>query len=102
MVFLQVDPQVLLPGEPLPAVRTSERPLPGVDALVRLQVSGLREALPALSAAVRSLARVNAKVRLQTSPRRKPFPTVTADETTIPAEPTHLQWVQLGSCELER
>lgn len=39
MVFLLVDPQVLLPSEPLPAPLAGEGPLARVDALVRLQVA---------------------------------------------------------------
>lgn len=60
-----MDPQVLLAGKSFPTVLAGERPLSGVNTLVRLQVSRLRETLPALSTAVWPLARVNTHVRLQ-------------------------------------
>lgn len=101
MVFVLMDPQVLLPGEPLPAVLAGERPLSGVDALVRLQVSRLREALPALSAAVRPLARVDAHVRLQAPRRREAFAAVAADEAPVPAVPVQVQGVQSGASQAQ-
>lgn len=92
-----MDPQVLLPGEPLPAVLAGEGPLPGVHALVRLQVPRLREALAALAAAVRALARVHAHVCLQAAGRGEALPAVAADEApAVPAEPAQLQRVQPG------
>lgn len=99
MVLLLMDPQVLLPGKSLPTVFAGERPLTGMDALVRLQVSRLREALPALSAAVRPLTGVHSDVRLQASRRREAFPTVAADEASVPAVPVQIQRVQSGATE---
>ena len=97
VVFLLMDPEVLLPGESFPTVLAGERPLSGVDALVRLQVTRLREALPALSTAERPLARVDANVRLQAPGRREAFPAVAADEASVPAVPVQVQRVQSGA-----
>lgn len=97
-----MDPQVLLPGESFPTVLAGEGPLSGVDALMRLQVSRLREALPTLRAAVRPLARVNAHVGLQAPGRGEALPAVAADEAPVPAVPVQVQRVQSGSTEAER
>lgn len=92
-----MDPQVLFPSESFPTMLAGERPLSRVHALVRLQVSRLREALSALSAAVRPLARVHAHVRVQTPRRREALPAVAAEEAPVPAVPVQVQGVQSGS-----
>lgn len=97
-----MDPQVLLPSKSLPAVLAGERSLSSVDALVRLQVSRLREAFPALSAAIRPLTCVDAHVGLQAPRRREALPTVAADEAPVPAVPVQVQGIQSGSTEAER
>lgn len=102
MVFLLVDPQVLLAGEPLAAVLTGKRPLSSVDALVCFQVARLREALAALSAAVRPLASVHAHVRLQAPRRGEAFPAVAAHKPSVPAVPVKIQRIQSRCAHAQR
>ena len=58
----QVRHQATSVGEPLRADRTAEGPLPGVNAIVRLEVALLVVGLWALGALVRRLACMGAQV----------------------------------------
>lgn len=75
MVFFSVNAQILFPGEAFPASTALVRSFPGVDGLVRREVSGLCEAFPALLASIGPLACVYAHVCVQTLRRGETLPT---------------------------
>lgn len=102
VVLLLVDPQVLLPCEPLATVLAGEGPLARVDALVGLQVARLGEAFPTLGAAVGTLARVDAHVRLQAPGRREALPTAAADKAPSPAGLVVVQGTRPGASQDQR
>lgn len=90
-VYPRVHDHVLLQREPLPAILTLERSLPGVRLHVRLQVRRLREILQADHANVGPLPRVHPPVIDQRGGLCEPPSALAAHVRFLPGVRPHVQ-----------